>query len=283
MRLILVSALLVVWGVEVSLADETKYLDDVAIRRSLESQARSLAEAEKTIDNATLQKQVAERRTYDGKPPESFNLTEDARGVYDAVDDGVLVIARMYLCGKCENLHASPASGFVIRKDGLAVTNHHVIENTDEKTQSFVAMTRDGKVHPIVEVLAANPNDDVALIRLAGEGFTPLPIAESSEVGQRVHVVSHPMRRFYEYGQGHIGRFHLSRRHNNARRVSVTSVYGGGSSGGPIVNDRGQVVAIVSEAKVVKDGKIVFYDSIPYESIRALFKPTDDDAEPQTP
>jgi serine protease Do len=282
MRPILAFAFLAVWGLGIGTADESKYLDDLAIRRAIESQARALADAGQTIDNATLQKQVAERRTYDGPPPAAFELTQDGRDLYDTVDDGVLVIARLYLCGKCDKLHASHASGFVATKDGLAITNEHVMENADEKTQSFVAMTRDGKVHPIVEVLAANPNDDVALIRLAGEGFTPLPIAESSAVGQRVHVVSHPMGRFYEYGQGHIGRFHLSRRHNNARRVSVTSVYGGGSSGGPIVNDRGQVVAIVSEAKVVKDGKIVFYDSVPHESIRALFKPTEG-TEPQTP
>lgn len=256
-----------------ALADEPEYLNDRAIRQAIESQGRALTDAGKTVDNATLQAQVTQEGTYNAKPPAAFTLTQNGDGLYDKVDDGVLVIARLYLCGKCDKLHANNASGFVISADGLAVTNHHVIENSDEKTQTFVAMTRSGKVVPITEVLASSDKNDLALIRLGGEGFTPVPVARSASVGDDVHVVSHPSGRFYEYSRGHIGRFLISDRNKNTKRISVTSDYGGGSSGGPIFNDQGQVVAVVSEAVVVPDKKIVFYDAVPYELILELFDP----------
>jgi len=256
-----------------ALADEPEYINDRAIRRAIEQQARELAEAGQTVENTAIQERVKQDFTYKATPPAEFTLTQHGEDLYDTVDDGVLVIARLYLCGKCDKLHANSASGFVISQDGLAITNHHVIENDDENTQTFVAMTRSGKVYPIVEVLAASDKQDLALIKLGGEeDFTPLPIARTAEVGDDVHVVSHPKNRFYEYNRGHIGRFLLSPRNKNAKRISVTSVYGGGSSGGPIFNDRGQVVAVVSEAEVVRDGKIVFYDAVPYEAILGLFE-----------
>ena len=131
-----------------------------------------------------------------------------------------------------------------------------------------------GKVYPIVEVLASSDKHDLAVIRLdvGDDELSPLPIARSAEVGEDVHVVSHPKGRFYEYSRGHIGRFLISPRNQNTKRISVTSHYGGGSSGGPIFNDQGQVVAVVSEAEVVPDRKIVFYDSVPYSAILDLFK-----------
>lgn len=275
MRRILLTACLIILCPAVLSADEPEYINDRQVRGSIEKQGQELAWAGKTVANADLQEKMKSDFTYDAAPPTAFELTEDGEDLYDTVDDGVLVISRLYLCDKCDKLHANSASGFVISKDGLAVTNHHVMENTDENTQTFVAMTRSGKVYPIVEVLAASDKHDLALIRLGveDEELTPVPIARDAEVGEDVHVVSHPKSRFYEYSRGHIGRFLISPRNKNTKRISVTSHYGGGSSGGPIFNDKGQVVAVVSEAEIVPDRKIVFYDAVPYSAILGLFEP----------
>ncbi|MGB1124514.1 MAG: S1 family peptidase [Phycisphaeraceae bacterium] len=275
MRRILLLALLVSFAPFAYSADAPEYINDRAIRGNIEQQGRKLSDAGKTIENKILQERMKSDFTVDAVPPAEFTLTKDGDDLYDTVDDGVLVIARLYLCGKCDKLHANNASGFAISKDGLAVTNHHVMENKDENTQTFVAMTRSGKVYPIIEVLAASDKHDLALIQLdmGDEQLNPVPIARTAKVGDDVHVVSHPKGRFYEYSRGHIGRFLLSPRNKNTPRISVTSNYGGGSSGGPIFNDQGQVVAVVSEAEVVPDRKIVFYDAVPYQAILDLFKP----------
>ncbi|MEM9347410.1 MAG: serine protease [Planctomycetota bacterium] len=259
----------------VLIADEPEYINDRKIRADIERLGTELVEAGKTIDNPILQERLKKDFTVDAAPPAEFTLTEDGENLYDTVDDGVLVISRLYLCGKCDRLHPNNASGFVISKDGLAITNHHVMENNNELTNTFVAMARNGKVYPVVEVLAASDKHDLALVQLdvGDDELSPVPIARTAVVGEDVHVVSHPKGRFYEYSRGHIGRFLISPRNKNTPRISVTSHYGGGSSGGPIFNDKGQVVAVVSEAEIVPDRKIVFYDAVPYSAILELFEP----------
>lgn len=258
-------------------ADEPQYINDTQVRRSIEAQANKLVDAEETVPNAVLQGQLETVKAVDMDAPKPFELTQDGKDIYEIVADGVLVIARMYLCGKCDLVHANCASGFMISKDGLAVTNHHVMQNHDEMTVTFVAMTRDGKVFPIKEVLASDMKNDLALIRLEGEGFTPVPIAREAKVGDRVHAVTNPSGRFYTYSSGEISRFFIKPKRQGdkrggAKRVTVTSNYGGGSSGGPIFNDKGQVVAVVSEAVVIPDKKIVHYDSVPYAAVLGLFE-----------
>jgi len=214
------------------------------------------------------------------QPPALKATVEADADFYDSVDDGVVVISGLYLCGKCDKLHTSNASGFVISEDGLAVTNYHVLDG--KKHLTMVAMTRDGRVHPIVEVLAANKAADAALVRLAGKDFKPVSIARSAKVGETVHTVSHPSGRFYQFSRGVIARFFVDTRRGraNEKRISVTSDYAGGSSGGPIFNDKGQVVGMVAFADAKTDQKIVYYDSVPYESILKLFK-LDDDGKPR--
>jgi len=271
-----------------ALAQAPAYLDDVAIKQAIERQGAALIEAGHTVENATLQEQLKERRTYDAAPPAAGVLVEGGQGLYDAVDDGVLVVAGLYLCGKCEKFHANCASGFVISEDGLAMTNHHVVEGTQNST--MVAMTRSGRVVPILEVLASNEADDTALIRLGkidDQPFKPVPLARSAAVGDRVHAITHPDGRFYFYASGEISRFFLQRRARNqppVKRIGITADYAKGSSGGPIFNDAGQVVAMVCSTSSVyynqdngdpRNLQLVFHDCVPYESILALFAKDD--------
>ncbi|MEM9416180.1 MAG: trypsin-like peptidase domain-containing protein [Planctomycetota bacterium] len=260
------------------------YIDDGSIVSDIEREATTLIQTEATVDNAELQTQLRRRTAALDAPAEGVlvEADEDGQGVYERAADGVLVVSGLYLCGNCDNYHANCASGFIISEDGLAVTNHHVVENADNLT--MVARTHDGRVVPIVEVLAANAQDDVALVRLSPEHgpYTALPIARDAEVGERVHAITHPDGRFYCYTSGEVSRFFLEPRRRGAgtRRMQITADYAKGSSGGPILNDQGQVVGMVTSTTSVyynerngrqEDLQMVFNNCVPYESILDLF------------
>lgn len=278
-RIMAATALLV--SAVVTQADtSSNYLNDREIKSAIERAGTAMIEAGEVTDNAVFLEQL-QRASADIDAPAPGALTDQGEDLYERAADGVLVVAGLYLCGRCDNYHANCATGFVVREDGLAVTNHHVIDNDNNVT--LVAMTRDGRVVPVTEVLASNKADDVALIRIAGEGpYKPLPIARDARVGQPVHTITHPSGRFYCYSTGEVARFFLTHNHGrpDVRRTQITAVFAKGSSGGPIFNDAGQVIALVTTTDSVyyntDDGKqenlqMVFYNCVPYESVLGLF------------
>lgn len=287
MRLFSAALMLGLMPLAVATAGED-YTDDSEIVAAIEREATRQIEGGQTTHNADLQRQLR-RRTVALDPPAERVLVEDEAdggSVYDRASEGVVVLAGLYLCGNCDRNHANCASGFIISEDGLAVTNHHVVANADNLT--MVARTHDGRVVPVVEVLASNAQDDVALVRLSPEfaPYTPLPIARDAEVGERVHAITHPDGRFYCYTSGEVSRFFLEprRRGDGVRRMQITADYAKGSSGGPILNDRGQVVGMVTTTTSVyyneENGRqenlqMVFHNCVPYESILDLFAGSD--------
>jgi S1-C subfamily serine protease len=262
------------------LCADPHYINDREVQASIERAGTAMIEAGQTIENAAFLEQL-QRAAADMPAPTPGALTVDGDDLYEQAADGVLVVAGLYLCGKCDNYHANCATGFVVSADGLVVTNHHVIDKQDNIT--LVARTRDGRVVPVTEVLASNKADDVALIRIGGEGpYKPLPIARDATVGEPVHTITHPSGRFYCYSTGEISRFFMAHNHgrSDVRRVQITAEFAKGSSGGPILNDLGQVVALVTTTDSVyyntNDGKqenlqMVFYNCVPYESVLNLF------------
>lgn len=255
------------------------YIDDAAMLEEIESVGTQMIEAGDPPPGAVLQRQLRERRRAAIPAPDLFTLAVEPFARVESARAATLVICELYLCDSCEERHAAPASGFVISPDGLAVTNYHVLQS--DQDAPIVARTWDGRIVPVIEVLAANEADDVALIQLGGDAtFTALPVAREARIGERVHTITHPDGRFFSYTEGTISRFHLNPHEDGARRVQITADYARGSSGGPIFNDAGQVVGMVVSTSSVyydeehgrqRDLQMVFKDCVPYQSILDLF------------
>ena len=140
----------------------------------------------------------------------------------------------------------------MLTEDGVFCTSYHVIDNKDN--DSLVIMSGDGRVAPVVEILAANKATDLAILRAKGKGFTPLPVdtsAQAAPLGGKVRVFSHPDRHFYVFSEGIISRKYLdsARREGPRRMIAITADFAKGSSGAPVFNEYGAVVASVNNTQ----------------------------------
>jgi serine protease Do len=160
------------------------------------------------------------------------------------------------------------------------VTNFHVFRDTN--AVAFVGMTRQARVQPVTEILAASRADDVAIIRIAGLGLRPIALRDDAPVGTPVTLISHPQTHFFSFTQGAIARY-SRQTHNQETRflMEITADFGKGSSGAAILDDRGNAIGMVASTRAVladndKFGsmQMVFKECIPAACIRTLIAPT---------
>lgn len=180
------------------------------------------------------------------------------QALYRKACRSVVLVGRLYPCKKCRTRHASAASGFLISASGAFVTSYHVVSGEGH----LVVLTRDGKVHGVKEVLAADEAADFAILQLEGQGFEPLPLRKRAEVGTPIWVVSHPDSSFYSLTTGIVSRY--ARR--KTTEMVITADFARGSSGGPVLDATGAVVG------VVKSTRSIYYKQHQQQNLQLVFK-----------
>ncbi len=240
-------------------AEKLNWDNDNEVMEYLSRMGTQLIEKKVTTPKATLISQFSRKQCRLDLAAGRATVQEPSE-LYARARSSVIAVVGLYRCRKCAKWHATTASGFVLGRNGVAVTNCHVLKSPDPDT--FMAMTITGDVFPIKEVLAANDADDLAIVQLAlppAVALTPLPLAAgeaAAPVGTRVSVISHPERHFYMLTEGMISRYLDWRQPSGTvKRVAITADFAVGSSGGPVLNARGEVVAVVCATHAVFSGK----------------------------
>lgn len=245
-------------------AEEAEFPDPSVIADRFTTQLTRLIKQHKVVAPSELfrQAQQAKQRCDVASLPEpSERLAPEA--IYARAKPAVVVIGAVMRPPGHRAFHAALASGFVIRGDGVMVTNYHVIE-AFQHAKAVAAMTHDERVLPIQKVLAADEHNDLAVVKAEAENLTALPIAASAPVGATVYCLSHPAldsdeteTAFFTFTQGIVcGKFYLRLNGPNPLNVlAITAEYAKGSSGGPILNERGAVVGIICQTRAL------FHDS----------------------
>lgn len=200
-----------------------------------------------------LMTQARDRKTCDVELTRESRHRLDVDELYARVRKGTAVAAILFKCPKCPNYHLNCASAFVVNKNGIFVTNYHVIEAVNQAKGQLVFVTPDGGMYPAKEVLAADKGKDLAIVKTPGTNLTPLPIAPDVQVGSPVYCLSHPRGHFYMFTDGIVsGKVMNNDKGRTNRRLEITADYAVGSSGAPIVNQCGAVVGVVSATSTVK-------------------------------
>ena len=130
-------------------------------------------------------------------------------------------------------------SGFFV-KENLIVTNYHVIEGAAQGTAKLVGKYT---TYNIEGITATDKTSDLALLKVNTYGVKPLPLGDSDRVriGATVYVAGNPKGLEGTFSDGIIS----SRRDRYAiERLQMTAPISPGSSGGPVLSRKGEVIGI---------------------------------------
>ncbi len=132
----------------------------------------------------------------------------------------------------------SLGSGFAVGENCI-ITNAHVINTKQNTTIS----TYDGKKYDAF-VVAMDTNIDVAILGVKDVTFTPLTIANESTniVGSDVYAIGAPNSLAYTLTKGVISA--KERKVNGQSFIQTDAAINTGNSGGPLLNDKGEVLGV---------------------------------------
>lgn len=175
--------------------------------------------------------------------------------------------------GDTQQRSAGLGTGFIIRPDGVIVTNAHVVAGA---TQVSVMM-RDGKTFP-AKVLGADETNDLAVIKIDATGLPVAKIGNSenlligewaiaignpygfllgnSEPSVTAGVISGTGRNLVARGEGSAAYFDM---------IQTDASINPGNSGGPLVDADGEVIGVNSSIYSTSGGSIGIGFAIPID------------------
>src|SRR5690348_15670491 len=144
-------------------------------------------------------------------------------------------------------VHAS-GSGFIVSKDGLILTNNHVVADANKVT----VILSDRREFP-AKVIGRDPTTDVAVIKIDGQNLPTVPLGndETARVGDWVLAIGNPLGLDFTVTQGIVsakGRGGFAGLYDSPYSVvdylQTDAPINPGNSGGPLVNVHGEVVGM---------------------------------------
>ena len=160
-------------------------------------------------------------------------------------------------------------SGFVIRKDGLILTNNHVVENARE-----ITVTLSDKQQYKAKVLGRDPKTDLALLKIEPRSSLPaasLGNSEALRVGDWVIAIGNPFGLSNTVTTGIVsakGRTIGAGPYDDF--IQTDASINPGNSGGPLFNMAGEVVGINTAIFSESGGNIGIGFAIPVNLVKNL-------------
>lgn len=237
-----------------STPDEGGFTDNAQTTKNFSTKLQELQKDGKVADMETLREQLARKRCDTPLPAPVAPGTLEPTELYEYTKRAFACVGSLYKCKKCSKWHIRVASGFMVSPDGVILTNYHVVDN--ETSKAMGVMTQDGKVYPVKEVLAASEADDVAAIRIDVAGLPYLSMSLKSPIGSKVWVLSNPHNNLRIFTDGIVSGRHIRKsKKGRSKRITITADYGVGSSGSPVVNEKGLVIGMASSTVAIRTEK----------------------------
>lgn len=154
--------------------------------------------------------------------------------------------------GSTQRQQIGGGSGFFVTSDGMIVTNKHVV--ADENAE-YTVLTNDEQEYS-ARVLARDPANDIALIKIEGSDFPVLQLGDSDKIkiGQTVIAIGNSLGEFSNtvskgiisgLGRSLIaGGDYNSQSERLSNIIQTDAAINPGNSGGPLIGMQGEVLGI---------------------------------------
>jgi len=156
-------------------------------------------------------------------------------------------------------------SGFIVEKNGIILTNRHVVE--DPEAEYVVILQNSEKIKP--EIISRDPINDVAILKIEGKNLPCIKLGNSStlELGETVIAIGNALGVFQNtVSVGVISGLSRTITAESAFTLQTTRLRGliqtdaainPGNSGGPLINIKGEAIGI-NAAVIVEAENIGF-------------------------
>ena len=163
------------------------------------------------------------------------------------------------------NEEIGQGSGFIVSKDGVIVTNYHVIENA---YPAFVKL-KNGDIYEDIGVIDFNERKDYAVIKIKGFDLPVVNIGNSNDVkvGEELVVIGNPKGLENTISNGLLSQIRDTGKGYKLQQISAPISHG--SSGSPVFNSKGEVIGIASSGFSADYGQNLNF-SLPINYIRAV-------------
>ena len=154
--------------------------------------------------------------------------------------------------GKTQLQEVGGGTGFIVSPDGLILTNKHVVASTNA---SYTVIMNNGKKYP-AKVLARDPLQDFALVKIDATGLVPLNLGDSNglQLGQTAIAIGNALGQYSNtVSVGVVSGLERTVTATDQATGQQETIQGviqtdaainPGNSGGPLLNLQGQVIGI---------------------------------------
>jgi serine protease Do len=143
-------------------------------------------------------------------------------------------------------------TGFAISSDGYIATNFHVVNNSD----SLYIQSADGTAYH-AKVVSTDPASDIAILKITEPGFKSLGTLPygfrrgKSDLGEELFTMGYPKDDIV-YNKGYLSSGNGYKGDTVKYQIGMNVTFG--NSGGPVLDSRGNVVAIMSSRQEHVEG-----------------------------
>jgi len=188
-----------------------------------------------------------------------------------------LLVAVLILLARMSFADVASGSGFIIQADGFILTNYHVIEGS-----SLIAVVVAGRQPVEARVVSTDSSRELALLKIPLTNLPTLPIgsSQSVQVLDPITILGYPLTDLLGADvSASDGKVNALREEGPEPLFQIDANVNPGNSGGPLLNNHGEVVGIVvskidAVKEAVKSGTIPerLNFAIPIDEARAMIR-----------